>query len=359
MRSTAALVLCLWCSAACGGDDAVGSVDSGAGDAATDGGEVAWAEVDELVTTTLAANGDPPAALVVYDASDRVVYQRAWHGFTTDRRVAVASASKLVSGLVLFEVIRTGVLTLDSTTGGVLGWTGPTAAITLRQLLSFTSGLAREHPCTAQAGVTLAACVDAIATVAPVAAPGTRFDYGSTHLQVAARMAEVRTGQGWDALYREVLADRLGLAPEATYFTAPRQAFGQLNPLVAGGLRASMDEYARLLALAFPRGVTTPLTIGTPALFDAQASEPYPDAVIGQSPVAGHGLPYHYGLAAWLECAPPATACPVLSSPGAFGFTPWLDRATGYYAILGMELDGYRDGDGCPEAEAIMTDRGD
>ena len=83
-----------------------------------------------------------------------------------------------------------------------------------------------------------------------------------------------------------------------------------------------------------------PSTIGTPALFDAQASEPYPDAVIGQSPVAGHGLPYHYGLAAWLECAPPATACPVLSSPGAFGFTPWLDRATGYYAILGMELDG-------------------
>jgi hypothetical protein len=24
--------------------------------------------------------------------------------------------------------------------------------------------------------------------------------------------------------------------------------------------------------------------------------------------------------------------------PGAFGFTPWLDRASGYYAILGMEL---------------------
>ena len=30
--------------------------------------------------------------------------------------------------------------------------------------------------------------------------------------------------------------------------------------------------------------------------------------------------------AAWLECPPPAVNCAVLSSPGAFGFTPWLDR---------------------------------
>jgi serine-type D-Ala-D-Ala carboxypeptidase/endopeptidase len=26
-----------------------------------------------------------------------------------------------------------------------------------------------------------------------------------------------------------------------------------------------------------------------------------------------------------------------LSSPGAFGWTPWVDRETGYIAILGME----------------------
>jgi hypothetical protein len=38
-------------------------------------------------------------------------------------------------------------------------------------------------------------------------------------------------------------------------------------------------------------------------------------------------------------CGTPAAGCAVLSSPGAFGFTPWLDRAAGYYAILGMELD--------------------
>ena len=73
-------------------------------------------------------------------------------------------------------------------------------------------------------------------------------------------------------------------------------------------------------------------------LFTAQSTEPYPNAVIGNSPFANAGINFHYGLAAWLECPPPATNCAVLSSPGAFGFTPWFDRDGGYYAILGMEV---------------------
>ena len=39
-----------------------------------------------------------------------------------------------------------------------------------------------------------------------------------------------------------------------------------------------------------------------------------------------------------LAISTPATGCSSISSPGAFGFTPWLDRITGYYAILGMEI---------------------
>jgi serine-type D-Ala-D-Ala carboxypeptidase/endopeptidase len=51
-----------------------------------------------------------------------------------------------------------------------------------------------------------------------------------------------------------------------------------------------------------------------------------------------------YGLAAWLECSTPATGCEVISSPGAFGFNPWLDREAGYYAILGMRIPNDRVG---------------
>jgi len=117
------------------------------------------------------------------------------------------------------------------------------------------------------------------------------------------------------------------------------QAIGTTNPLIAGGLRTSMKEYANFLALVFHRGTSRGLTIGTPALYDEQAREVSPAPIIDYSPVQAIGLPYHYGLTAWLGCGTPATGCDDLSSPGAFGFTPWLDRAAGYYAILGMELD--------------------
>lgn len=296
-----------------------------------------WAEVDRTIRARGAANAIPGLALVVVDATDRVVFSQVYGDFALDRRVAVASASKWIAGMVFGELVARGQLSLDDTTGEVLGWRDK-RDITLRHLLSFTSGLQRSNPCNNNARITLETCVDRIATSTPTAQPGARFDYGSTHLAVAARMAEVRTGRSWNALFREILGDPLGLPPEVTYFTAPRQAVGTDNPLVAGGLRASVDEYRALLRVLFHRGRAGALEIGEPSWFDAMATEPYPAATIGSSPVAAVGLPFRYGLTSWLECATPATGCAVSSSPGAFGWTPWVDRARGYYAILGMEL---------------------
>ncbi len=278
--------------------------------------------------------------LAIYDAQGVKRFEKMYGTFAPDQRVAVASASKMVAGLVLLRLVDQGFLTLDSSTAAVLGWTGPQGAITLRQLLSFTSGMEREAGCTLLPGITLADCVALIATQPLIATPGTRFDYGSTHLHVAARMAEVVTGASWGELFTSQLKTPLSLgSADLTFYTAPRQAIGTINPLVAGGLRATMNEYATLLALVFNRGAFQGNPLISSALFDAQASEPYPSAVIGNSPFGNVGLPFHYGLTTWLECAPPATDCAALSSPGAFGFTPWLDREGGYYAILGMEVD--------------------
>ena len=98
----------------------------------------------------------------------------------------------------------------------------------------------------------------------------------------------------------------------------------------------SMNEYEPLLHLVFDKGVWHGSPWISPALFDAQAAAPFPDAVIGRTPARIGSI--HYGLTAWLECSTPATGCATLSSPGAFGFVPWLDRANGYYAILGMHV---------------------
>ena len=301
--------------------------------------------VDRAASAAFLAQGISGMGLAIYDANGVKRFEKMYGTFAPDQRVAIASASKMVAGLVLMRLVDQGFLSLDSTTGAVLGWTGPQADITLRQLMSFTSGLDREAPCTLLAGIALADCVANISQQPLVAVPGTRFDYGGSHLHVAARMAEVVTGASWGELFNTQLKAPLGLtSPDLAWYTLPRQASGTTNPLVAGGIRATMNEYAKILALDFNRGLFQGNRLIADSLFTAQATEPYPNAVIGNSPVANSGFNFHYGLAAWLECPPPATNCAVLSSPGAFGFTPWFDRETGYYAILGMEVPNSQDG---------------
>jgi D-alanyl-D-alanine-carboxypeptidase/D-alanyl-D-alanine-endopeptidase len=313
----------------------VDSVDATIATAAADtDAALPWQAVEKVFLTRSAEADATELGLSVWNLRDQQVFARTLGAFTLDTRVAIASASKLVAGLVIFDVIRAGQLSLDSDTGTVLGWSGDTAAITLRHLLSFTSGLPKEAACTLLAATTTAACADRIARDPLVAPPGTLFEYGSTHLHVAARMAEVATGKTWAQLYDQTLRVPLGLSPDTVYYTRPRQADGTTNPLIAGGLRASMNDYRGFLALAFHKGLFGNVTVGSPALFDEQAREPFPGVPIGSTPVES----YRYGLASWLLCDTPDQGCAILGSPGAFGFTPWYDRDAGYYAILGMEI---------------------
>ncbi len=318
--------------AACGGggDDAGGSPPPPIPDP--------FADVDRAAGTAFTAQGLTGMGVVVYDANGTKRFEKMYGAFAADQRIAIASASKLVAGLTILRLVDQGFLSLDSTTGAVLGWSGPQGAITLRQLLSFTSGMEPENACTLFGGITLADCVAVMSTRPLVAAPGTRFDYGSTHLHVAARMAEVVTGESWANVFNAQLKAPLGLGPDLVFYTAPRQGTGTTNPLIAGGLRATMNEYARILRFEYDQGSWQGQRLIAASLFDAQSTEPYPNAVIGNSPAVNVGFNAKYGLANWLECNSPAVSCQVQSSPGAFGFTPWVDREGGYYAIIAMEV---------------------
>jgi len=335
MRAGIPCLLLTCCLAACGGGDDGATAPASPPPAVQPD---PFIDVDRAASAAFSAQSLSGMGLAIYDAAGNARFEKMYGAFAPDQRIAIASASKMVAGLTLLRLVDQGFLTLDSTTGAVLGWTGPQAGITLRQLLSFTSGLPPEAPCTVQVAIDLADCADQISRLDLLASPGTRFDYGSTHLQVAARMAEVVTGQSWNGVFTTQLKMPLGLGSEMTFYTAPRQAIGTRNPLVAGGLRATMDEYARVLRLEFERGTYQGNVLIGADLFTTQASEPYPAAAIGNSPFEKIGIDYHYGLAAWLECPPPAMNCAVLSSPGAFGFTPWVDRDGGYDAILAMEV---------------------
>ena len=270
----------------------------------------AFKTIDATARAAFEEQGLSGMGLSIYDAQGNKVFEQMYGDFGADRRIPIASASKLVAGLTILRLIDQGRLSLDSTTAQVLSWNGPQGAITLKQLLSFTSGLPPRDACALRPGITLAECVNSLSKLKLVAAPGTRFDYGNTHLHVAARMAEVVTGKTWNAIFASELRAPLGIGAQAVFYTWPRRPEGTTNPLIAGGLQMTMNEYAKVLELEYQRGVYRGKRLIGDALFTAQATEPYPNAVIGDTPVGRIGLEYHYGLANWLECPPPASRLP-------------------------------------------------
>ncbi len=301
----------------------------------------------------IAPPGVDGITLVVHDANDERVIELFAGDLATDKRMPVASASKYVSALVLMRLIDAGILDPEDTPGDVLGWQGPVAEATLDQLAAFVSGLPGEHLGSLNPVMTLDECVATLDMVEPVGAPGELFAYGSAHLATAASMAQALSGKPWATLFDEEVKAPLGIeSEEVKYYTVPFEdsGIGEINPLAAGGLVISIDEYIPILAALFHRGVAGDETIVDPLLMERFFRNDYPDATPDEPGIG----PYSFG--SWLFCGPGIHMCDVVSSPGAFGFTPWVYDRPGeepYYAILGMRAD---DGDGAPFSVGVVIE---
>ncbi|MFT5357706.1 MAG: D-alanyl-D-alanine-carboxypeptidase/D-alanyl-D-alanine-endopeptidase [Polyangiales bacterium] len=334
------------------------NIDSGAG-------ELDTGALFAIMNTALpmASNGINGVTLVVHDSDDRRIIEVSVGDFEADRRVPIASASKLVTGLVLLRLIDSGTLSFDDTVGEVLGWTGtPAAGATLDHLGGFVSGMEPESLCLFDPTRTLQACVERLQSAPTVAAPGERFQYGSTHQAVAAAMAEIASGDSWATLFERELKSPLGLtSPELRYYTLPKEGLGDDNPLVAGGMRASADEYMPMLAVLFHNGTHNGERVIREETIQRMGQNGYPGATIDAALEASN---LRYSWSSWINCEGAASPCDTITSPGGFGFTPWVDREHGYYAILAMESDGL-DGSGFalplmeilrPEIETLLAE---
>ena len=298
---------------------------------------------------------------------------------SNDYAIPIASSSKLVTAATVMAMVDAGILSLDSTTGEVLDWDGPLddtlSTITMRDLLSFTSGIptylddvfavmdpadqqaleaAGLYDCSEDTGTTLMACAEIIHQITAILPylpetahlvhpPGEVYDYGRNHMTIAGAMAERAyadaTGQALDfnALYRLYVADPLGISADSVYYNRVVIREGTDNPIPAGGLRISVDDYNKILAAL--------LDPTQAELADEMFRDQFgPTTTILTSPYADADPPlmYPYGLGAWIECAqgdsscdgPDAPETPIASSGGMYGFYPWIDRDNGYYAIL-------------------------
>jgi D-alanyl-D-alanine carboxypeptidase len=163
------------------------------------------AQVDRLVTETLAGSGVPSASIAIV-RGNRIVFTKAY-GKQSEAAPAraqspyqIASVSKQFTAAALLLLENDGKLSLDDHVARYLPGISGGETITLRQLLSHTSGLQdywpQDYSFKAMATpVTPQQIVDRWARKPLDFAPGTQWQYSNTGYVVAGMIAEQVSGQ--------------------------------------------------------------------------------------------------------------------------------------------------------------------
>jgi serine-type D-Ala-D-Ala carboxypeptidase/endopeptidase len=299
-----------------------------------------WALIQRVLQKEALKNGLRSYVLEVYNQDHQKIYHFNSGDFSTQKPMAVASSSKWVAASLILSLVDEEKLKLDSSTKDILGWKGEKGKITLRNLLSFTSGLKNRPKCIRNTKLSLKQCVQKIENESPlIATPTKQFNYGNVHLQVAAAMAEKVTGKNWNSFYQDKMIKELEFIAPSLFYTKPKKHKGTTNPRVAGGLVISYRDYVKFLSMIYNKGVNTQgkrfLSIG---MVETQEQDQFlPHTKIKNSPYSQFDKNFHYGLGLWRECNPKNCRSPIISSAGMYGFYPWLNRSKKYYAILGTE----------------------
>jgi len=414
------LLGCLALLAACGGVDRDRRGEAGADGAVTserdaavegDGGRPSFAALDALLREKVASGSISGYAVQIFDGDDTLLFQSqagvcrspqsscpsGSQPFTTELVTGVASSSKWVTSTVLLAAIDERVAAgriasvaagLDATVGATLSTTcsasalGRGAAVTLRQLLSFTSGLLPDHPCVGNESFSMQQCAcriladsAAVEVAGPTAGtaarnaqpPGTAFKYGPAAHVVAAAMLEVATGESYGALFQRLVRGPTGLS--ATY---------QDRTNIAGSMRASVSDYARFVRAIYHSGAPGGL-LSAAALAEQERSQFAPGIVRLSQLQPG----LEYGLNTWRWCYRSTSAERLLAfgrTPEAFrpedllgiqdpscaeihqqghggkgGYQPFVDRRRGFYGVFAMREPSEGGGDQYSYSELSLT----
>ena len=261
-------------------------------------------------------------------------------GATLQTAYESKSASKLVTAIIILWVVEKNNLALserpqDRIADWPTGGGNPLFAMTLAQLLSFTSGLTLVPPCLNDGSADFETCVVDIASVneGNGSTPGQQFFYSEAHLQVAGLMAvRARGAANWQALVADFKA-QTGLFPSSTY-DSPSLS----NPALAGGMHFTGEDYMGFLRALKNGSLLNAASMGE-LLADRTAAIPIVFSPIfsGIGGGAGLGEDWHYGFGLWHECRSPTFNCAPatrVSSPGALGTYPFWDRSKGYTGIV-------------------------
>ena len=307
---------------------------------ASGGASVSRAQEAAAVATTEAIDAQfdalvaeaalPLAGVLVFDAQGQI-YQRLTPTLTRTQAVPIASASKWVAAALIMTAVDRGELTLADPVGKWIPEAPPSLhPATLRQLLSHTSGMAAGDLSSMGPVNSLEDSVLKLVARPMARAPGAGFAYGGASMQVAGLMLERAAKRSYATLFAERLARPLGMRTAAV--GSPPSWGTAKVPWVAGGMAMSLDDYQRFLQMMLRNG-----EFGGKRILSAASIAAIETDMVRPIPVAsrtGVILDASYGLGVWCGRISPEGRCGLVSSAGAFGTYPWIDRQSGRAGIF-------------------------
>ena len=181
--------------------------------------------IEDFIDSEMPASGVPGLAYAV--VVDGEITSVGAHGVvnsggdtevTPDTPFLTGSISKSFTALAVMQLVEAGEVDLDTEVSQYLdGFAGgPAGAITIRQLLSHTSGFSTLQGNTSHTDATsgkdaLERSVDGIAGVTPAYAPDERWEYSNTNYQILGRLIEVVSGQEYQAYVAANILEPVGM----------------------------------------------------------------------------------------------------------------------------------------------------
>ncbi len=290
----------------------------------------------------------------------------------------IASMSKPVLATLLLMLQDDGLLSVDDPVEkylpefkGLKTADGKPARVTIRHLLTHTSGLGEITPAQARACKTLADAIP-LYVARPVAfTPGSKWAYCQSGINTGGRIAEVVTGEPLDRLLRRRLFGPLGMKDTTFYLTQeqlPRLARsyrrtdkGELEatdiaflngtsptshdrfPAPNGGLFSTASDYARFCRMVLRGGELDGKRYLKPETVKLMTTVQTGDLKTGFSPGNGWGL-------GWCVVREPQGVTAVLAPGsfghgGAYGTQAWIDPAAKRVYILMVQRANFPNSD--------------
>ncbi len=201
------------------------------------------ARLDEIMKTYHSYNMFDGAILIAENGKE--IYKRAfgmanreWNiPNTTDTKFMIGSVSKPVTAMLMLMQVQKGLIGLDKTIADYLPeFSGkPAAKITIRQLISHTSGMPNYDimkdffPRISRQNFTREEYVKIYMDSALAFEPGTRFFYSSWGFFTLGYIMERVTGKTYSQLMKEDIFDKTGMSSSGSYFhtqIVPKRATG-------------------------------------------------------------------------------------------------------------------------------------